>query len=168
MNKEELIRLVQRAIQTEYDGQRFYTRAAEEIKDPKGSAMFAQLAKDEVYHVEVIKNLYRELLADTDADPVKGFPIFQDRKKQEKGKPTDFKNEFEVLQRALENEAMARDFYREHARDFESKEAEEIFQDLMEMEEGHIRLLQAELDFIEQSGFWFDHMEFSLEEEQDG
>ncbi len=168
MKQEELIRLVQRAIQTEYDGQRFYTRAAEEVKDPKGRAMFAQLAKDEVYHVEVIKNLYRDLLADAEADPVKGYPIFQNRKKEGKGKPTDFKNEFEVLQRALENEAVARDFYREHARDFQAKEAEDVFQDLMEMEEGHIRLLQAELDFLEQRGFWFDHMEFSVEEEQDG
>jgi len=40
-----------------------------------------------------------------------------------------------------------------------------MFQRLMEMEEFHYELLSAELDSINESGFWFTIPEFNLEVE---
>lgn len=166
MDKEELIRIIQKAVQTERDGNRFYSGAAEATRDPKAKKMFEQLARDELYHVQVIEELYRDLLPDATEEPVKGFPIFEKRMRELGGRLPDLGNEFEVLQKAIEDEKEARDFYRKAAGSFESGQAGEVFADLMEMEEGHIRLLQAELDFLEKTGFYFDHMEFTVEGER--
>ena len=166
MDKEELIRIIQKAVQTERDGNHFYSEVAEATRDPKEKKMFEQLARDELYHVQVIKDLYHDLLPDAPEEPVKGFPVFEKRKRELGGRLPDLGNEFEVLQKAIEDEKEARDFYRKAAGSFESDQAGEVFADLMEMEEGHIRLLQAELDFLEKTGFYFDHMEFTVEGER--
>ena len=79
----------------------------------------------------------------------------------------DLGSEFEVLAKAVEDEIEARDFYRKTAKSFGPGRARDVFLDLMEMEEGHVRLLQAELDFLEKKGFYFDHMEFTVEGERD-
>ncbi len=164
MDRQELIRIIRRAIQAEKDGNHFYSRAGKIVSDPRGKKMLEQLAKDELYHVHVIEELYHDLLPDAPEDPVRGFPII-DTQDQEVPLP---ETEAEILRKAIQDEIEARDFYRETAEKFESEEVKEIFWDLMEMEEGHVRLLNAELDFLEQSGFWFDHMEFHVEGEKDG
>ena len=38
-----------------------------------------------------------------------------------------------------------------------------IFERFIEIEEGHAKVLQAEIDYIEKMGFWFDIREFDLE-----
>lgn len=167
MERQELIEIIRRAIQTEKDGNRFYSRVAEASRDAKAKKMFEQLARDELYHVQVIGDLYHDLLPGAPEDPVKGYPIFEKQKKESGGKLPDLGNEYEVLQKAIGDEIEARDFYRKTAESFGQDQAKEVFLDLMEMEQGHIRLLQAELDFLEKTGFYFDHMEFTVEGERD-
>jgi rubrerythrin len=163
MENEEIVEVIKRAIQTEWDGNRFYNRAAEATQDPRGKKMFEQLANDEIGHVEMIENLYHDLLPEAPQGRVKGYPMFAEKKKKTGGVIPDFNNEFEVLKEAIENEITARDFYRDCVKKFDSENAKDVFRDLTEMEDGHVRLLTAELDFLEQSGFWFDHMEFNVE-----
>ncbi|MCD8491264.1 MAG: hypothetical protein LRY51_04880 [Geovibrio sp.] len=42
-------------------------------------------------------------------------------------------------------------------------QAKKLFTDLAAVEQKHYDILQAEIQFIQQDGFWFDMMEFSLE-----
>lgn len=167
MEREELVSLIQRAIQAEWEGNRFYMHAAGAAKDAKAKKMFEQLAKDELYHVEVIENLYEDLLPGSSRESVQGFPIFGKEAEEMAGEVSDFTNEFEVLQKAIEDEIRAKEFYGETATTFELGPGRDVFLDLMEMEAGHIRLLQAELDFLKKSGFYFNHMEFTVEGERD-
>lgn len=167
MDDQELIQIIQRAVQAERDGNRFYNRAAEAARDPKARKMWGQLAGDELYHVQVIQDLYQDLLPGSPGDPVPGFPIFQELKKETAGAVPDFGNENEVLEKALANEKEAKEFYRRTSDSVAPGRAREVFLDLLEMEEGHIRLLQAERDFLEKTGFYFDHMEFTVEGERD-
>lgn len=167
MGQEDIVTLIQKAVQTEWDGNRFYNRAAEVTKDLKGKRMFEQLAHDEVDHVSMIENLYHDLIAAVPSERPKGFPIFAEKKSKSGSVIPHFENEFEVLQEAIGNEILARDFYRECIEKFDSERAKAVFAQLVDMEEGHIRLLRAELDYLEQSGFWFDHMEFNVEGERD-
>ncbi len=167
MEPKEMIRNIQRAIQTERDGNRYYMQAAESTKDPKAKSMFAQLAKDELYHITVLEDLYSDLLEDKPHERVNGFPIFEDRKQQKDGGIPEFGNDYEVLQKALTDEIEARDYYQKTADRFEEVKAKDLFLDLAEMEEGHVRLLQAAIDFLEKTGFYFDHMEFDVEGEKD-
>ncbi len=167
MDSKELSGLVQRAIQTERDGNRFYMRAADGTKDPKAKGMFEQLARDELYHITVLEDLYEDLLGEESSGTVKGFPIFEELKKATGGVLPDFSNDYEVLQKAVSDEIEAREFYRKTAKGCASEKARDLFEDLVEMEDGHVRLLQAEIDFLEKTGFYFDHMEFNVEGERD-
>lgn len=167
MEHEDISRILQRAIETEKGGSRFYSRVAEATQDPKARKMFQQLAKDELYHIEIIQNLYKDILPESSEETVKGYPIFEKRKQESNGRMPDLGSEFEVLAKAVEDEIEARDFYRKTAKSFGPGRARDVFLDLMEMEEGHVRLLQAELDFLEKKGFYFDHMEFTVEGERD-
>ncbi len=168
MEKKALIQIIQQAVQAEREGNLFYSAAARVAKDLMAKKMFEQLARDELYHVQIIEDLYHDLLPDASKEKsVSGFPIFE-KKEMEGGERYPIPdNEFEVLRQAIQNEAKARDFYQNTAEAFDSEKAKDIFLDLMEIEEGHVRLLQAELDFLEKQGIYFDHMEFTVEGERD-
>ncbi len=167
MDQKELSRIVQRAIQTEREGNRFYMRAGDAAKDPKARGMFEQLARDELYHISILEEFYNDLLEKGSSGCVEGFPIFEERKKASGGVIADFSNDYEVLQKAVSDEIKARDFYRKSAEECASERGRELFKDLVEMEDAHVRLLQAEIDFLEKTGFYFDHMEFNVEGEKD-
>lgn len=166
MDPKKLSRIVQRAVQTEREGNRYYMQAADGTRDPKAVRMFEQLARDELYHVKVLEDLYNDLLDEDTSGSVEGFPIFQDREKATDGLFPDFANDYEVLRRAVSDEIEAREFYRKSAEACASEKARDLFEDLVEMEDGHVRLLQAEIDFLEKTGFYFDHMEFNVEGEK--
>ena len=38
-----------------------------------------------------------------------------------------------------------------------------MFARFLEIEDGHVAIVQAELDFISDNGFWFDFQEFDME-----
>jgi hypothetical protein len=42
-------------------------------------------------------------------------------------------------------------------------EGQELFRRFVEIEEGHVAIVQAEMDLVSGTGFWFDTAEFSLE-----
>ncbi|MCD8567383.1 MAG: hypothetical protein LRY50_03195 [Geovibrio sp.] len=54
-------------------------------------------------------------------------------------------------------------FYLDQAQKTDNLQAKKLFTDLAAVEQKHYDILQAEIQFIQQDGFWFDMMEFSLE-----
>ena len=71
-------------------------------------------------------------------------------------------NEIELLKVALELEMKTSAFYRELVGSLPADERV-LFDKFLEIEEGHVSIVQAELDSVQGLGFWFDMMEFSLE-----
>jgi rubrerythrin len=69
----------------------------------------------------------------------------------------------EALQRALSAEEGTSALYRELAGTLTGP-AGEIFARFLEIEEGHLRIVRAELDLSSSTGFWFDFKEFDQEE----
>jgi hypothetical protein len=43
-------------------------------------------------------------------------------------------------------------------------EGQKMFARFLEIEENHIAAVQAELDYITNTGYWFDFKEFDMEE----
>jgi len=68
----------------------------------------------------------------------------------------------EALQHALAAEESTSSMYRELAGTL-SGPAEEIFARFLELEEGHLRIVRAELDLATSTGYWFDFKEFDQE-----
>ena len=43
------------------------------------------------------------------------------------------------------------------------EEGKQLFKPFLAIEEGHIAIVQAELDYLSHTGYWFDFQEFDLE-----
>ena len=69
--------------------------------------------------------------------------------------------EMEMLQRALEVENETGNFYQEMVRTLDAA-GQELFRRLGGIEEGHKAIVQAEIDYLSGTGFWFDIQEFRM------
>lgn len=70
--------------------------------------------------------------------------------------------EISLLKRAREVEMETSQFYRKMMTDL-NEEGREFFSRFVEIEEGHLALVEAEIDALNRAGFWFDMSEFDLE-----
>lgn len=71
-------------------------------------------------------------------------------------------SEIELLRRALAVERETSAFYNKMAAELDN-EGKALFERFVEIEGGHLAIVQAEIDCVSGSGFWFDTAEFSLE-----
>jgi hypothetical protein len=44
-----------------------------------------------------------------------------------------------------------------------SDEGQQVFARFVEIEEGHLAIVQAEMDYLSKTGYWFDIKEFDME-----
>jgi rubrerythrin len=70
--------------------------------------------------------------------------------------------ELELLRQALAVETETSEFYQRMAREL-SDEGQRMFARFVEIEQGHRAIVQAEIDSLDNTGFWFDMQEFDLE-----
>jgi rubrerythrin len=70
--------------------------------------------------------------------------------------------EFESLKKALDVERETSAFYKKMVATLDD-DGRRLFERFVEIEEGHVAIVQAEMDLVSGTGFWFDTAEFSLE-----
>jgi rubrerythrin len=70
--------------------------------------------------------------------------------------------EVELLRRALAVEQETSAFYRKLVGELPA-EGQAFFRGFVAIEEGHVAIVQAEIDALTGTGFWFDFQEFDLE-----
>lgn len=70
--------------------------------------------------------------------------------------------ELDYLRQALQFEQETSDFYRTVVGEL-PEEGQGLFGRFLEIEEGHLALVQAQIDQISGTGYWFDVREFNLE-----
>ena len=145
---------IQMAIQTEIDGYNFYQRFAAQAQDPNTRSMFQRLAREEVIHLELLRNnkamledngewtRYQEVLP----VDVEGAPIFS-RERVEKN-IVAYTSDLSALRVAYLIEKDAVDFYTRAAQQTDDPNGKRIFLDLARMEQGHLELLQGEYEFL--------------------
>jgi rubrerythrin len=68
-----------------------------------------------------------------------------------------------ILSRALQAEIETSNFYEKMVNEM-TDEGQKMFSRFLEIEENHIAAVQAELDYITHTGYWFDFKEFDMEE----
>ncbi|MBN1136583.1 MAG: ferritin family protein [Anaerolineae bacterium] len=144
------IAVLQMAIQTEIDGHNFYQKFAERSTEPDARRIFERLARDEIMHLEMLRNTkamleqsgewaeYKGLALDVD----QGAPIFsQERVKQNVVAHT---SDLSALRVAYLIEKDAVDFYTRAAAQTDNPNGRRMFRDLADMEQDHLRLLEGE------------------------
>ncbi len=145
---------LQMGIQTEIDGHSFYRKFAAQTEDPDARAMFEQLARDEVMHLELLRNVKAMLeesgewaeYQGSPQVPVEGAPIFS--RERVKQNVVAYTSDLSALRLAYLIEKDAVDFYRRAAWGTDDPNGKRMYLDLVRMEEGHLALLQGEYEFL--------------------
>ncbi len=159
------------AIEYEKKIRDIYREAAEAVADPLGRHILQSLADDEGGHVKYLESRLAQWRRDGSLC-VKGMlsaVISRDRladktRRIEKDMAgEDRGDEKRILSRALQAEIDTSDFYRRISAEMDGP-AREMFARFLEIEEGHIDVVQAQLDYLSGSGFWLGLKEFDMEE----
>ena len=167
MNLEEAIKT---AIEYETRIRDVYREAAESTGDPVGRRVFGSLAEDEQRHIDYLEQRMSELQEDgaitvapleTLLPPSAGLRAAADRVKAGMERD-DRRDEKRMLGKALQAEIETSEFYRKLTREL-TEDARRMFSRFLEIEEGHIVAVQAELDYLSGTGYWLDIKEFDME-----
>jgi rubrerythrin len=167
--QSESVKALKTAIEVEDNGLFTFLKFARQTKDTTGKNMFIRLAMDELEHRRILDKQLTKLLEGGTWENVevphseieKIAPNI--REKQQRTKGSSGLAELDALNTALDLEKKAAKFFREKAEIVEVPEARDLFIRLAEWEEAHFDLIQAELDSIQGTGFWFGIPEFQMD-----
>ncbi len=159
---------LEHAIEIEKEGMRAYMGFALRTSSADGKDMFIWLAREEFSHMRLFESMLAmapKAGSGTFEIPTSEVQRFMPQvKKVEKAKGGKAEaHDADALRAALKMEIETRDFYREQSEKADDPRVKEVFGQLAEVEEGHRELIQAQLDFVGQTGFWFGMMEFDVE-----
>lgn len=157
------------AIEYEHKIRDYYADCARKIQDPKGQRVFAILAREEQGHVEYLETRLTEWKT-SGAVKAAELPtllpsaawVQTEAAKLAPAKAAPAQVEIDFLKEALELERKTSAFYGELVAKLEPKHRG-LFERFLEIENGHLAIVQAEIDALAGHGHWFDFMEFSLE-----
>ncbi len=165
---------IQEALETAMQYERkirdLYGEAARQTSSPEAKRFFQMLSDDEQRHFEYlmdrrtawektgkleVKPLSSEIPALSGVEPeVSG--VGEKLSEEDRGDLT------QALSKALKAEIETSAFYRKLTEDF-SDEAREMFSGFLSIEENHVAAVEAELNILNKSGFFFDVREFDME-----
>jgi rubrerythrin len=170
MNLQEAIAV---AIDFEKKVRDHYLNGAKDIPEPQGRKVFATLGKEEQGHVDYLEHCLAQW---KQTGKVPDMPLKtilprgskwiegERRKISAKGKREATKTEVEALKVALQHEKDAATFYHKLVAELPAED-QTLFAKFLEIEDGHLAIVQAQLDSVQGMGFWFDVAEFRLEAE---
>jgi rubrerythrin len=167
----DAVKILDLGIESEKTGLVSYLGFARNTKDLTGKNMFIRLAMDEFDHMVVLerqkdrllegKNWVKAEISRSEIEEI--VPRLSQREVRTRGE--EGQNELSALHTALELEERGIQFYERQAGAASSPDAKAMFERLAEMERAHFELIQAQIDYITGTGYWFGIREFSPEVE---
>ncbi|MDZ7333367.1 MAG: ferritin family protein [candidate division KSB1 bacterium] len=168
-NQTTAVKALKTAIEIEDQGLLNFLKFARQTKDTTGKNMFIRLAMDEHEHRRIIEKQLANLM---EGKPLLKIEIPKSeieqvaptiREKQQKTRGESGLLEIDALNTALDLERKAAKFFRDQANLVDDPEAKSMFIRLAEWEDAHFDIIQAELDSIQGTGFWFGIPEFQMD-----
>ena len=161
---------VQSAISLEGKIRDLYIQSNQECKDEAGKRFFAMLRDDEQYHMDYLKDRLDDLRnrGEMQHPAIKtripsAIDIESCVADAEKHLSVEDRGVLQqMLSNALRVEVRTSEFYSKMAYDSEG-EIKGMFARFLEIENSHIAAVQAELDFVMSTGYWFGIKEFDME-----
>src|SRR5664279_2602542 len=149
-----------------------YLAAAKRAEDATAKRVFSTLAEEEQGHITYLESRLIEWqkerhLSDEELHTVlpsterikSGLQRLRSQVAQRRGTPAQ---ELDSLRQALAAEEETSTFYLNMVRELPA-EGQQLFSRFLEIEDGHAAIVRAEIDSVNQMGFWFDLKEFDLE-----
>lgn len=146
-----------------------YLNNLDAIKDSTGRRVFEVLGKEEQGHIDFLQAKLTEWQKTGKVSPTSLETVVPARERIEAGvrklgetmSERDYGTEREMLRKALVMEQDTSDFYRKLVSEMGDDGA--LFERFLEIEDGHVAIVQAELDYLNKTGTFFDFQEFNLE-----
>lgn len=147
-----------------------YRGAEKAAKDDTGRRVFKLLADEEQGHIDYLESRLVQwrkdgvLTVEKMDSIVPPMEIIEDRQRdlQSRLAGEDRGEEIKMLQKAHELEERTSAFYKEMVGALDA-EAQKMFERFVEIEEGHVAVVRAEIDALSGSGYFFDFAEFDME-----
>jgi rubrerythrin len=167
MNIEEAIKT---AIEFETTVRDVYIEAMKDMEDKVGRRIFQTLAREEQQHLEYLYARQDEWYSDGKFDYPRLRTEIPAKEKIDEGiagmekavQAESREQEIDLLKKALEAEKQTRGFYEKMVNEL-PEDGKKLFKQFLEVEEGHVAIVQAEIDALTGSGYWFDVPDISLE-----
>lgn len=167
----DLERALAVAIEYETRVRDHYAKGQEEILSPEGKRVFQVMAAEEQRHLDYLISRQEEWRSTghiqspdlpTDLPPLEILQQAKAKLEAAKRGPIATQGELELLKTALELERVTSGFYQDLVAQLPA-EYQKLFSRFLDIERGHLAIVQAEIDAIVGHGHWFDFMEFDLE-----
>lgn len=147
-----------------------YREAADRAEDPVAKKVYGALGDDEQGHVTYLEHQLKQVRTSgvltvgevPTAIPERAAFKRLTAKVETELEREDRKDEKQMLSKALQVEVETSAFYRRMAEQTTGP-LSEMFERFLEIEDGHIAAVEAELEYLKHSGFWFDFKEFDME-----
>lgn len=160
---------IQTAIQFENEVRDVYRAAVREAVDPVGKRVFTVLADEEQGHIDYLESRLEEWRRTGKVHPVALETAVPSREViaeasgsvSEGMSDVDHETELKALGKALEAERTTSSFYRKMVSEL-PPEGQRLFERFVEIENGHVAIVQAEIDSLTGTGAWFDTFEVKL------
>lgn len=160
---------IKTAIEYETRVRDLYLEALETATDDNGKRIFKLMASEEQHHLDYLyeKLAKQQASGELTIEGLKTALPSKERITESAARlkaemsEADYGAEIKMLEKALKAEKITSGFYRKMVSEL-SGPAQKMFARFLEIEEGHLALVQAELDSVSKSGFWFGMQEFDL------
>jgi len=169
MKLEEAIKMA-----LEYEGRvhRLYVDAVKTATDDAGRKVFKVMADEERSHIEYLKTCLDQWQKDghITAEELKTVIPEKEQIELELDRLMDtmeprrdkYNEELDKLRKALAVEMETSAFYKKMVDEVEP-DGHRLFERFLEIEQGHVAIVEAEIDSVSGYGYWFGHAEFNLE-----
>jgi rubrerythrin len=160
---------IQTAIQYENEVRDVYTSALEKVSDPTGRRVCQVLADEEQHHVDYLEARLAEWRETGQVKPATLETAVPPREaiaaaagELSAGMAgVNRGTEMEMLTKALEAERKTSSFYRKMVAELPTQ-GQKLFEHFVDIEDGHLAIVQAEIDSLTGNGAWFDVLEIRL------
>jgi len=165
---------IEEAIKTSIDYETrvrdLYHHAVKQVVNPAGKRVLEKLAEEEQDHLDYLNSRldHWNKTGQLDVPYLKTVvpskeAIEEGIEKVEQGMVSEDRNtETEILKRALDAEKETSDFYKRMVNELPA-EGKKLFERFVEIEEGHVAIVQAEINMLSGVGYWFDMPDVSME-----
>jgi rubrerythrin len=162
---------IQTALNYENNVRDHYKEAAEKAEDPKAKKFFDLLAREEQGHVEYLLAKQSQWEDDGKLEVGEIGTLLPKPELLRKGlenlqtsaETRDYETDVQKLYTALQLEEEVSALYKEMVAQIDHPDAGAMFQRFLEIEDGHTAIVQAEIDVVTKTGFFFDFQEWKIE-----
>lgn len=160
-----LLDILKEAISIEIYGMEYYSIFSELVEDDNAKSVFRGLSRDEAEHRSLLENEYKKIAG----KPIDIKQLDEENRNKarrvfpESLEPMGIGETRDVLTLGIRTEKRSIELYSTGAQRIDNKSSKDLFLKLAHFEEGHKKILEDALYYLEQDGSWYGYSPPTIE-----